>query len=50
MCRQTGHYYKRIASFGDGRCGRKKAADDDDDDAEVGVPETSQNKVPYIRY
>lgn len=35
-----------IASFGDGRFGRKKAADDDgdDDDAEVGVPETSQTK------
>lgn len=30
--------------------GRKAADDDDDDDAEVGVPDTSQNKVPYIRY
>lgn len=49
MCRQTGHYYKRIASFGGGRSGRKKATDDDDD-AEVDVPDTSQNKVPYIRY
>lgn len=47
MSRQTGHYYKRIATvalvMGD-LGGRKAADDDDDDDAEVGVPETSQTK------